>query len=147
MKRLTILVILFYMSFGFSKAQHALKPTFVGIYNSGIVSQIGLGTNIDRKNFGEIRLSANDLIDTKFGVEVLIHKNIYRSEPFNFHAGLMLGGYFYNELRVGVPVGLTIRPFESHRAFQILMEATPNFFVSANSGNIRANIGLRYSFR
>ncbi|MCH7414725.1 hypothetical protein MM213_14590 [Belliella sp. R4-6] len=130
-----------------SFSQSALRPTFAGVYHSGLKGQVGIGTDIDQKYFGEIRFGANDVLETSFGIEGLFNRNIYKDEWFNFHAGLMLGYYFYDEFRIGIPLGFTIKPIENHRNFAVLMEATPNTFGGSRYTNLRASIGVRYTFR
>ncbi|AFL84512.1 hypothetical protein Belba_1930 [Belliella baltica DSM 15883] len=128
-------------------AQSALRPTFAGIYHSGLVGQVGIGTDIEKKHFGELRFGATDVLEASFGIEGHFNRNIHQSDWFNFHAGLMLGVYFYDEARIGIPLGFTIKPIENHRNFAILMEATPNVFTMSSYFNLRANLGIRYTFR
>ncbi|MFD2033279.1 hypothetical protein ACFSKL_00675 [Belliella marina] len=129
-----------------ANSQSVFREAFAGVYHSGIVSQVGIGTDFDRKYYGEIRFSAADVLDQQFGIEGQFSRNWVRDDWFNFHTGLMLGYYFHEYVRVGVPLGFTIKPIENHRNFAILMEATPNIFVEEGYANLRANIGVRYSF-
>ncbi|MCH7398295.1 hypothetical protein MM236_09855 [Belliella sp. DSM 107340] len=130
-----------------SFSQSALRPEFAGVYHSGLMGQVGIGTNLDRKYFGEIRFGANDVLNSSFGIEGHFNRNIYKDDWFNFHVGVMLGYYFYDQVRAGLPLGLTIKPIENHRNFAFLIEATPNIFVDEGYANLRANIGIRYTFR
>ncbi|WP_245812644.1 hypothetical protein [Belliella buryatensis] len=130
-----------------ANAQSKLRPTFAGVYQSGLVGQVGIGTDNEKKYFGEIRFGANDVLETGFGIEGHFNRNIYKSDWFNFHAGAMFGYVFYSSARIGLPIGFTIKPIESHRNFAILMEATPNVFTSDSYVNLRASLGVRYTFR
>ena len=132
------------------QAQSKIAPVHAGVYFSGLKGQVAIGTDIEQKYFGELRFGANDVLDSPFGIEVLIHRNLVREEWFNFHLGLMAGPYFDSgDVRIGIPLGFTIKPFENHRRFAFLMEATPNVFVDnvGSYANLRANLGLRYTFR
>jgi hypothetical protein len=133
---------LVFLIFHFADAQ-----VHVGVYHSGLVNQLGVGTDIDKKYFGEIRLHASDLFDFPFGVEGLFHRNFKRTNWYNLHAGLMLGVFEFGSFRVGLPLGLGFKPIANHRNFSLLLEGTPNLFPDSGSFNIRANIGLRYTFR
>jgi hypothetical protein len=131
-------------------AQSKIAPVHAGIYYSGLKGQVAIGTDIEQKYFGELRFGANDILESPFGIEALIHKNLVREERFNFHLGLMVGPYFDSgNFRLGIPLGFTIKPFENHKQLAFLMEATPNAFVDAIGSyiNLRANLGLRYTFR
>lgn len=130
-------------------AQSKIAPVHAGIYYSGLKGQVAIGTDIEKKYFGELRFGANDVLESPFGIEALIHRNLVREEWFNFHLGLMVGPYFESgNLRVGVPLGFTLKPFENHKQLAFLMEATPNAFIDIGSYfNLRANVGLRYTFR
>lgn len=128
------------------EAQSALRPTYAGIYHSGILGQVGIGTDIDRKYFGELRFTASDILEAQFGIEGSVNRNVYRDDWFNFHVGIMAGYYFSGNPRFGVPIGFTIKPIENHRNFAVVIEATPNFFTDGYT-NLRGNIGLRYTFR
>lgn len=139
--------IAFALSYSNAFSQNALRPTFVGVYQSGLVGQVGFGTDVEKKYFGELRFGANDVLESSFGIEGNFNRNIHQSDWFNFHTGLMLGYYFYDEVRFGIPLGLTIKPIENHRNFAILMEATPNVFMESSYFNLRANVGIRYTFR
>jgi hypothetical protein len=56
----------------------------------------------------------------------------------------MLGYYELGDdgIRVGLPVLLAIKPIESHRAFAILLEATPLYNGVLG---LRGNMGIRYT--
>jgi hypothetical protein len=132
--------------FGLFISIQAHAQVHVGVYHSGFINQVGVGTDNEKKYFGELRLLATDLIDFPLGVEGMFHKNFKRGEWVNLHAGIMLGIFEEADARVGIPLGLTFKPIAAHRNFAILMEATPNIYTSGTFA-IRSNIGLRYSFR
>jgi xanthine/uracil/vitamin C permease (AzgA family) len=114
----------------------------VGIYHSATTGQIGVGTNNEKKIFGELRLFATDRLNLDFGLEVIGNYNFSTSETLNIHGGLMLG--YYGVEAVGIPLGITIKPFQELRNFGILLEATP--YVLGGSFYFRSNLGLRYRF-
>ena len=114
-----------------------------GIYSNGILTQIGIGTDPEKKFFGEGRLFAGDYINNFLGIEALGQYNLKQSDWHNISGGLMLGYYDYTEgIRVGLPVLLAIKPIESHRNFAIIMEATPTY---AEDLALRGNLGIRYT--
>lgn len=115
-----------------------------GVYSNGILTQVGFGTNPEKKLFGEGRIFAGDFINNFFGVEVLGQYNLKQSEWHNLSGGLMLGYYERGEdgIRLGLPVLLAIKPIENHRAFAVILEATPFY----NGGlALRGNMGIRYT--
>ncbi|UJP66418.1 hypothetical protein [Mongoliitalea daihaiensis] len=142
MKKSLFLSLLLTLSF-FSFAQES-SNIHVGIYHSGVIGQVGIGSNIENKNFGELRFTASELINFPFTIEGYFNRNLKQSEWYNLHAGLMLGYSFDDWIRFGVPLGMTFKPIKEHRQFAILLEATPNYFFDGL--NLRANIGVRYSF-
>jgi len=146
MKKLPILFLLltlYLLNPNLSEAQ-----VHVGVYHSGFINQIGIGTDNEKQYFGELRFLATDLVDFPFGMEAMFHRNFRRGEWLNLHAGIMLGIFEEgSSARVGVPLGLTFKPIAAHRNFAILMEATPNIYPDSGNFAIRSNIGLRYSFR
>jgi hypothetical protein len=130
----------FLLSFGkvFSQVQ-------VGIYHSGTSAQIGVGTDIEKKFFGELRFLAPDRLELDLGVEAIGQYNFYRSEWYNLHGGVMLG-FFGNfrigpEASIGLPFGTTIKPISSFKRLGILMEATP--YLLGDQVFLRGNLGLR----
>jgi len=133
--------------FGVFISIHTQAQVYVGVYHSGFINQVGVGTDNEKLYFGELRLLATDLIDFPFGVEGMFHRNFKRGEWVNLHAGIMIGYFEDDSGRVGVPLGLTFKPIAAHRNFAVLMEATPNIYPSSGTFAIRSNIGLRYSFR
>lgn len=114
----------------------------VGIYHSGITGQIGVGTNNEKKFFGELRLFAPDRLELDLGLEVMGSYNFSTSEVLNIHGGLMLG--YYGAAAIGLPFGITVKPFRELRNLGILLEATPN--ILGSELYLRSNLGLRYRF-
>ena len=133
--------------FGLFISIQAYAQVHVGVYNSGLFSQIGVGTDNEKKYFGELRFLATDLLDFPLGVEGMFHRNFKRSDWVNLHAGVMLGVFENGGARVGLPLGLTFKPIQEHKNFSILMEATPNVNFDIGMVGFRGNIGLRYTFR
>lgn len=127
----------------FSFAQESGK-IHAGIYHGGIIGQVGIGTNFENKNFGELRFSASDIVNYPFNIEGYFNRNFIQSDWYNIHAGLMLGYSFYEDIRLGLPIGMTFKPIKEHRQFGILLEAMPNYFLG--NPNLRASIGIRYNF-
>jgi hypothetical protein len=117
----------------------------VGVYPSGILSQVGVGTDIDKPIFGEVRLLAGDVVNYVLGVEALGHYNVKQSEWYNLHIGLMVGYTDIDDGRIGLPLGMDFKPISIHRQFSILLETTP--LVANGDFTLRANFGLRYTFR
>jgi hypothetical protein len=142
-------IIIFICTFFFlgkGQAQSKLSPVHVGVYHSGITGQIGIGTDLEKRYFGELRLMASDVLDYPFGFEGYLNRNLKKDDWYNFHVGFSLGYFFNDAVRMGLPIGLTLKPIQSNRNFGILMEAMPNYFFRSDNFNLRANIGLRYSF-
>lgn len=115
----------------------------VGVYHSGITSQIGVGTNNEKKFFGELRILAPDRLELDLGLEVIGSYNFSTSDVLNIHGGLMLG--YYRTAAIGLPIGITIKPFPELRNLGILLEATPN--IIGGDFYLRSNLGLRYRFK
>lgn len=118
---------------------HAFSQVQVGVYHSDLIAQIGVGTSIEKKFFGELRFLATDRLELDFGAEAIGQYNFYRSEWYNIHGGLMVG--HYGEGAIGLPIGTTIKPILSFRRLGILMEATP--YVLSSDFFLRGNLGLR----
>ncbi|WP_026950680.1 hypothetical protein [Algoriphagus mannitolivorans] len=136
------ILILFFILVSFG---HAFSQVQVGIYHSGTMAQIGVGTDIEKKFFGELRFLAPDRIELDHGVEVIGQYNFYRTEWYNLHGGLMVG--FFGDLSIGpdaaigLPLGTTIKPISAFQRLGILMEATP--YILSDQFFLRGNIGLR----
>ena len=119
--------------FGLFISIQAHTQVHVGVYHSGSINQVGVGTDNEKLYFGELRLLATDIIDFPFGVEGMFHRNFRRGEWVNLHAGIMLGILENgSNAKVGLPLGLTFKPIAAHRNFSILMEATP--FIYHDTG-------------
>nr|MBI1231228.1 hypothetical protein [Cytophagales bacterium] len=114
----------------------------VGIYQSGVFTYAGVGSNPEKRYFGEARLFAGDLLNNFFGIEVLGQRNFKRTDWYNFSAGLMIGYHEFDEARLGVPALFTIKPIQVNRNLAIILEATP--FLSYGSVYLRGNLGIRY---
>ncbi len=149
MNKFTLVVIFVFLTIFHVQAQEPSKfrPAHVGIYHSGLTGQVAIGTDFDNRYFGDIRFGAADLLETRFGIEGSVNRNLFQDEWFNFSAGIMVGYYFYEDARLGLPLAFTIKPFENHRSFAFLLEATPNIFADSGYASLRANIGIRYLFR
>lgn len=113
-----------------------------GIYSNGILTQIGVGTDPEKKVFGEGRLFAGDYINNFFGIEVLGQYNLKQSDWHNISGGLMLGYSEYLGAIAGIPVLLAVKPIQNHRNFAIVMEATPLYVETLA---LRGNLGIRYT--
>ncbi|TDQ17216.1 hypothetical protein DFQ04_1868 [Algoriphagus boseongensis] len=125
--------------FGLVSFGQAFSQVQVGVYHSGLSSQVGVGTNIEKKFFGEIRFLATDRLELDFGAEAIGQYNFYQSEWYNLHGGLMIG--YYGDGAVGLPFGATIKPISAFQRLGILMEATP--YILSDQFFLRGNIGLR----
>lgn len=146
-KRLLIIIVFSIFFCIHAQAQSKFRPTHVGIYHSGITGQVAIGTDFENRYFGDIRFAAPDILDTQFGFEGSFNRNLVQDDWFNFSVGVMAGYYFYDAVRLGLPIGFTVKPIENHRNFAVLLEATPNIFTDSGYGSLRANIGIRYTFR
>ena len=149
MKKFVLLFIFVFLTVLHVQAQEQSKfrPTHVGIYHSGITGQVAIGTDFNNRYFGDIRFGAADLLETRFGIEGSVNWNLFQDDWFNFSVGIMAGYYFYDDIRLGLPLAFTIKPFENHRRLAFLLEATPNIFADSGYTSLRGNIGIRYLFR
>ncbi|WP_154856432.1 hypothetical protein [Cyclobacterium xiamenense] len=132
----------FLFIFGFFST--AFSQVHVGLYQGGILSHIGAGTDPEKSFFAEARLLAGGEVNPFLGAEILGHYNLRKTTWYNLHAGLMLG---YSELdngKIGLPLGFSFKPIAAHRQFALLLEGTPFY---ENTFAIRALVGLRYTFR
>ncbi|WP_373495339.1 hypothetical protein [Aquiflexum sp.] len=143
MKKSTICILAFV--FAIFSFQEAEAQVHLGIYHGGVLSQIGVGTDVDKKIFGEVRFLAGDVVNYVLGVEALGHYNVKQTEWYNLHIGLMVGYTDVDEGRIGLPLGMDFKPISNHRQFSVLLEGTP--LVANSDFTLRANIGLRYTFR
>ena len=123
----------------------AAAQVSVGIYQSGIFTHLGVGTNPEKKHFGELRLFAGDFMNNFFGAELIGQRNFKQSDWFNFSAGLMIGYHEFDDGRIGLPAFFTIKPIQANKNVSLILEATPFFAYSAV--NLRGSIGIRYFLR
>ncbi|AKP52531.1 hypothetical protein [Cyclobacterium amurskyense] len=114
----------------------------VGVYHGGILSHIGVGTDPEKKIFGEARVLAGGVINPFLGVEALGHYNFRQTDWYNLHGGLMLGYTEITDVQAGIPLGLSLKPITTHRQFSLLLEGGP---IYANHFSFRALIGVRYT--
>tara|TARA_R110002096_G_scaffold53268_1_gene138517 strand:- start:670 stop:1113 length:444 start_codon:yes stop_codon:yes gene_type:complete len=115
----------------------------VGIYHEGILSHVGVGSDPEKKIFGEARVLAGGVINPFMGVEALGHYNFRQTDWYNLHGGLMLGYTEITDVQAGLPFGLSLKPIANHRQFSILLEGTPMY--GSYEFTFRALIGLRYT--
>lgn len=92
--------LLFLFILGYYSTSQAQAQVHVGVYHSGVINQVGVGTETEKKFFGELRFLATDLVDFPNGVEALGHANLKRGDWVNLHAGLMFG-FFLKEVVLG----------------------------------------------
>lgn len=111
----------------------------IGTYYNGFWPQIGIGTDNEKKNFGELRLVAPDRVFRNFGAEGIFNRNFHQSDWYNIHGGIMVG--YDGNASIGIPLGLTFKPISSFRGFGIFMEGTPFYYV--DDVYLRASLGLR----
>ena len=126
-------------------AQEKLSPIYLGVYNSGDVNFISIGSNFEKKYFGELRLTSGNRSNFDFTAEGIFNRNLVQKENINFHIGAMIGFSEHDNRAVGhfgLPLGLTIKPFPSDRNFAFLIEAMPNTYDYRV--NVRGSLGLRY---
>jgi hypothetical protein len=133
-----IIMVFFALALGIT----AEAQVSVGIYQNGVFSYLGVGTDPEEKYFGEARLFAGDVVNNYFGAELIGQRNFKQTDWYNFSAGLMVGYHEFDEGRVGLPALFTIKPIQKNRNFSLILEATP--FVSYSSVHLRANVGIRY---
>lgn len=114
----------------------------VGIYQSGLFTHLGVGTDPEKKHFGELRLFAGDWINNFFGAELIGQRNFKQTDWYNFSAGVMVGYHEFDEGRIGLPAFFTIKPIQANKNLSLILEATP--FVAYSSVYLRGSIGIRY---
>ncbi|UCS94863.1 hypothetical protein KZP23_07590 [Echinicola marina] len=135
--KLSFLAVILFFTAHLSKAQ-----VTAGLYTNSIMTYLGVGTDPEKKIFGEARLFAGEFINRFFGAEVIGQYNFIQSDWYNLSGGLMAGYHEFDDARVGLPVLLAIKPIENHRKLALILEATPLY-----NGLIafRGNFGLRYT--
>lgn len=136
----SLIIFLFVM-----KGLEANAQIHVGIYNEGILNHIGIGTDPEKKIFGEARILAGGVINPFMGLEAMGHYNFRTTDWYNMHAGLMLGYTEITDAQAGIPFGLSVKPIANHRQLSLLLEGTPMY--GSYEFTFRALIGLRYTFR
>jgi len=117
----------------------------VGVYKGNFYSQLGIGTNPDKKFYGEGRLFAGDFVNPFLGIEGIGQYNFIRSDWYNFSGGILLGYSEFEDGKVGLQSMLSIKPIEGHRNLAIILEAAP-FYSGYETFALRANLGIRYTF-
>lgn len=142
MKTKLTITALFAMLLMFS-AFKASAQIHVGIYHEGILNHIGVGTDPEKKMFGEARVLAGGVVNPFLGVEALGHYNFRQTDWYNLHGGLMLGYTEISDFQAGIPFGLSFKPIASHRQFSLLLEGMPMY--ESYDFTFRALIGLRYT--
>ncbi len=132
--------------FAFGLGLSAEAQVSVGLYQGGVFSYLGVGTNPEKKYFAEARLFAGDVLNNYFGAEVIGQRNFKQTDWYNFSAGLLLGYHEFDFTRIGIPVFFTIKPIQSNKNFAVILETTPYVAFSSTSGNFhfRGNLGIRY---
>jgi hypothetical protein len=143
MKRFIILILFFAIYCPSIKAQIS-----AGLYQNTLTTQVAIGTDPEKQIFGELRILAGDMAHHYFGAELLGQYNFKKSENYNLSGGLMVGldeqGVGNVHGKVGLPILLSIKPFEATRNFAFVLEATP--YYRPELLYFRGNIGLRYTF-
>ncbi|WP_229239763.1 outer membrane insertion C- signal [Echinicola soli] len=118
----------------------------VGIYQQNFGTYLAIGSDPDKKMFGEGRLEGGNEVD----IEGTFGYNFIQKEEVNFYSGVHAGiinvgegssGYF------GIPLGVLVKPFPATRNFGFLLETSPLFIPNADTAYLRAGIGLKYTFR
>ncbi|WP_215225260.1 hypothetical protein [Echinicola shivajiensis] len=126
----------------FFTAQLSKAQVTAGLYTNSFSTQVGIGTNPEKKFFGEARLFAGDFLQNAYGIEAVGQYNFIQSDWYNLSGGLMVSYLEFDENRIGLPVLLAIKPIENHRKLALILEATPLFDGEVG---LRGNFGLRYT--
>ncbi len=113
-----------------------------GVYRLSSQTFAAIGSDPDRKAFGEARVSTGRTV----GIEGTFGYNFVQSDEVNFYSGFHVGTEGGNNgFYLGVPLGVLVKPFAS-KNFGFLMEASP-IFPDGPSNYFRAGLGLKYTFR
>jgi hypothetical protein len=136
-----IIASLLLLGVGFS----AKAQVSVGIYKSGSFTYVGVGTDPEKKHFGELRIFAGDWPNNMFGAELIGQRNFKQTDWYNISAGLMVGYHEFNDSKVGLPAFFTIKPIQANKNLSLILEATP--FLVYSSLYLRGNLGIRYYLR
>ncbi|WP_114751726.1 hypothetical protein [Pleomorphovibrio marinus] len=139
MKKISVLFLFFLFSFQGVQAQIS-----AGVYQNAQTTQIGIGSNPEKQLFGELRLLAGDVYNRYFGAEIIGQYTIRKSENYNLSGGIMVGLDDFENGKVGIPILLSLKPFENVRNFAFVLEATPYYMPELLY--FRGNIGIRYTF-
>ncbi|MBD8491124.1 outer membrane insertion C- signal [Echinicola sp. CAU 1574] len=117
-----------------------------GVYQLSSGTFAAIGSNPDNKMFGEARIGAGGNVD----IEGTFGYNFVQRDEVNFYSGFHLGVDDQgndNDLYLGIPLGVFVKPFPSTRNFGFLLEASPIFPTGESNNYFRAGIGLKYTFR
>ncbi|MBS9523661.1 outer membrane insertion C- signal [Litoribacter alkaliphilus] len=116
-----------------------------GVYRFSSNTFAAIGSDPDRKVFGEARIATG----SRIGLEGTLGYNFVQREEVNFYSGFHLGVKNSNrdDFYLGVPFGLLLKPFSEARNFGFLLEASPILRTDSGSGSFRAGIGIKYTFR
>ncbi|GAB3653304.1 hypothetical protein GCM10028791_23390 [Echinicola sediminis] len=117
-----------------------------GVYQLSTGTFAAIGSDPDNKMFGEARVQAGRNVD----VEGTFGYNFVKKDEVNFYSGFHLGvddQGSENELYLGIPLGVLVKPFPSTRNFGFLLEASPIFPTGERDNYFRAGLGLKYTFR
>lgn len=139
MKPIYILALFPILFFCLNKAEAQVSA---GILRLSSDTFAAIGTDPDQKMFGEARISTG----RRVGVEGTFGYNFVQREAVNFYSGFHLGTRPSDDLYLGVPLGLFIKPFSGAREFGFNLEASP-IFPTGYGSYFRAGIGLKYVFR
>ncbi|EON78007.1 glycyl-tRNA synthetase [Lunatimonas lonarensis] len=113
-----------------------------GVYRLSSATFASIGTDPEQKIFGEARVSTGGRV----GIEGTFGYNFVQNETVNFYSGFHLGNQPSQNLYLGIPLGLLVKPFAKTENVGFLMEASPIF--PTGSGNyFRAGLGIKYVFR
>ncbi|WP_186757376.1 outer membrane insertion C- signal [Echinicola salinicaeni] len=133
--------------------QHkSIAQISAGIYQLSSNTYLAVGSDPDKKMFGEARLGVGHDLD----IEGTFGYNFVQKQEVNFYSGFHLGvdGHHYhddhhhghNHFYLGIPLGVLIKPFPSVRNFGFLLEASP-IFGNHLENYLRGGIGLKYTFK
>ncbi len=125
---------------------YTMAQISAGIYQLSDGTYAAVGSDPDNKMFGEGRISAGSDVD----VEGTFGYNFVQKDEVNFYSGFHLGIDDQgndNDIYLGIPLGVLVKPFPSTRNFGFLLEASPIFPTGERNNYFRAGLGLKYTFR
>jgi hypothetical protein len=138
MKKLLVFSLLFF----FTNMIQSHAQISAGIYKLSSATFVAIGSDPDKKMFGEGRLSTGRFV----GFEGTFGYNFIQKSDVNFYSGLHLGAEGNEDgFYIGIPLGLLVKPFNA-KHIGILLEASP-VFPTETSSYFRAGLGLKYTFR